>query len=113
MAIGKLGQSESKLYLGKGAAVEATGGNIAATSLATYSFTNYMRRVYVWNHPNSGANLYVAFNSINAGTTAWDGVLQPGDPPLVAPDGLLINLVAIYSSGEVIYKTDFVVKGWQ
>lgn len=69
--------------------------------------------VTIQNHPDSGALLYVRWNSATAATTGlngWDEVLAAGEIR-DSKRGMVISQVALVSDTALVNGTGFVIKG--
>jgi len=97
-------------------AATETKAPVAATTSGTYTFTQGMRKVIVFNHPDSGQYLYVKFNADAAGKTnsLYDCVIEPGGHA-VFPDengAAYCWKLGLWIDGAATYGTDYVVQGW-
>lgn len=99
------------------AATETT-APVAGTTAGYYSFAMSpgARKVKVFNHPDSGVDIYVKWNATTAAKTGsgFDVVVEPGSDATF-PDNAgdaVVNTVGVWIDSALTYGTNYVIQGW-
>ncbi|RMH78260.1 MAG: hypothetical protein D6681_20200 [Calditrichaeota bacterium] len=94
-----------------GSPITATGGNIGASTAATFVFSTVPRSVDIVNRSSSSELLVLVGPSGTASTTNWHYFVGAGQI-LTLP--FMIDRLSIFNTGAstVTYGTDFNVIGW-